>query len=104
MGEKKDVPVKIIAGNGTARMKGTRMSEEGVGRMLRDPGEGWRMGRMENWVRRRVRPMASGRERRSSSASVGRAGSRVRREVRVWMASVIHISLFLAGQKGKKYG
>ena len=55
---------------------------------------------MENWVSKRVRLIASGRERASSSPSVGWVGRRARKGVRVWIASAavsVEISL---GQKG----
>lgn len=73
--------------NGTAMMKGTRRRVELVtGRALADGGA-WRRGEMENLVKRRARPMASGRESKSSRPRVGLAGSRSRRGVRVCSAS-----------------
>ena len=76
---------KEILANGTARMNGVRRSEDGVAGS--EVGRGLRRGTMENRVRRRVRPIASGRERRSSSARVGRRGRRLAKGVRVWSVS-----------------
>jgi len=72
-----------MEGNGTTRMKGTRMRVEVVMGKDFDEGGEWRIGRIANWVRRRVRPIASGRDKASSRASEGLVGRRVRRGVRV---------------------
>ncbi len=75
-----------ILANGTARMKGTNKSVVGVfGRT--EEGE-WRRGKMENLVKRRVRPIASGRDKRSSLPRVGLEGKKRRRGVRVCRASI----------------
>lgn len=76
----------IKEAKGTARMNGTRIRVVGVGGKVAVEGrlgEGWRIGSRPNWIRRRVRPMASGRERRSSSPRVGLEGSSWRSGVRV---------------------
>jgi hypothetical protein len=52
-----------------------------------DVGWALRMGRMENWVRRRVRPIASGIARASSRAREGFLGRYFMREVRVCSVS-----------------
>lgn len=79
--------LKLILANGTARMNGTRMRDEGVAGRVEVPGVGCRRGRMENRVRRRVRFKASGRVKRSSRAREGREGRRERRGERVWRMS-----------------
>lgn len=44
---------------------------------------------MENFVRRSVRPIASGRERLSSKGSDGDCGRKRRKEVRVCIRSIL---------------
>ena len=66
---------------GTATMKGVRRRVVGV--LGRTDEEACKRGSTENFVSRRVLPMASGRERRSSSPSVGFDGSSRRIGVRV---------------------
>lgn len=73
----------MSAANGTATIKGVRRSEGVVAGSVLVFGEGWRMGRMENCVRRRVRPMASGMAMSSSKGREGDLGRKRRREVRV---------------------
>jgi hypothetical protein len=68
------VPVKAIAAKGEARMKGTSMSEVGVGGIGKNLGDCWTKGRTEKRVRSRVRPIASGTARRSSMKRVGLGG------------------------------
>lgn len=68
--------------NGTAKIKGTKIKELGVGRSVLEDEE-CKRGRTENRVRSRVRPIASGSARKSSNASDGLAGSIRRIGVRV---------------------
>lgn len=65
---------KMREANGTAKIKGTKIKELGVGRSVLEDEE-CKRGRTENRVRSRVRPMASGSARRSSIARDGLAGS-----------------------------
>jgi len=80
-GEKRLKVENEMLAKGTARMNGVRRREEGVAG--REVGVGLSRGRMEKRVRRRVRPIASGRERRSSSGREGRRGRKEARGVRV---------------------
>lgn len=91
--EKKEVPVNIMDGKGTARMNGTRSREEVVGGIGSEPEEVLSSGRIDNFVRRRVRPMASGRERISSRPRIDLGGRKARRRVRVWIASGLSLVL-----------
>jgi hypothetical protein len=76
-----------IEANGTAKMNGTRRSEAGLGGRDGVKAVGRRRGRMENWVRRSERPIASGMARGSSRPRDGPEGRSCRRGVRVWSTS-----------------
>lgn len=80
--------MKARAANGEARINGMRMREVGVGIMRKDPGDWCIKGMMEKRVRRRLRPIASGMERRSSRPRVGLEGISLRRGVCVCIRSI----------------
>jgi hypothetical protein len=83
--ERKFVVEKMREAKGTATMNGTRMREVGVTGI---DGEGeLRRGETVKRVRRRARPMASGKARGSSMEREGLAGRKRRKGVRVWKMS-----------------
>lgn len=88
LAEKRFAPVKARAANGEARINGMRMREVGVGIMRKEPDVWCIKGMMEKRVRRRVRPIASGMERRSSRPRVGLDGMSLWKEVCVCIRSI----------------
>ena len=75
--------------NGTVRMNGTRRRDAGFAGNDGVMAVGRRRGRIENLVRRRERPIASGIARGSSSLRDGPFGRKDKRGVRVWITSAI---------------
>jgi len=82
-GAKKLRVENTIEANGTVRMNGTRRREAGLEGREGVRAVGRSRGRIENLVRRRERPIASGIASGNSSPRDGPVGSRFRRGVRV---------------------
>ena len=82
-GAKKLSVEKTIEANGTVRMNGTRRSEAGLAGSDGVTAVGRRRGRIENLVRRRERPIASGIASGSSSLRDGPLGRSDNNGVRV---------------------
>jgi hypothetical protein len=88
-GAKKLSVENTIEANGTVRINGTRRRDAGFAGRDGVMAVGRRRGRIENLVRRRERPIASGIASGSSSLRDGPFGRKDKRGVRVWITSTI---------------
>jgi hypothetical protein len=78
-----------IEANGTVKINGTSRRDAGFAGREGVRAVGRRRGRIENLVRRKERPIASGIAKGSSRPREGPFGRREIRGVRVWITSVI---------------
>lgn len=93
-GAKKLSVENTIEANGTVRMNGTSRRDAGFAGREGVRAVGRKRGRIENFVRRRERPIASGIARGSSRLSEGPFGRNDKRGVRVWITSIVSTLLF----------